>query len=104
MSREVPKQHGGLRTPSFLSPLPSSTCDHLGTRAHSSELAVAGCRPPLLSRVQKPSGHCQHWALTQPQPALFPQQRKKVGRGAECEGNLCHHVTVSPGNITGLNL
>ena len=65
-SREVPEQRGGLATPSFLSPLPSPACHHLGTHPRSSDLAWLAGRPPLPSRVQKPE---QPWPALTKHPA-----------------------------------
>lgn len=87
-----PTQAGGCPLPRAEHPsLSSPTCHHLGTGPHSSELVVAGClaglpcpperpgRVPPVQRLQGPPPALGH--LPCRQPALFPQQRKKTGRG-----------------------
>lgn len=103
-----PTQAGGCPLPrAERPPLSSPTCHHLGTGPHSSELVVAGwlaglpCPPerpgrvPPVQRLQGPPPALGH--LPCRQPALFPQQRKKTGRGrgAACEESVSphHHIT-----------
>lgn len=82
MSREVPGQRGGLATPSLPSSLPSPACHHLGTRPRSSELAVAGwLASPALQSAEAPAATAITDQAPSLQPALIPQQRKKLGGG-----------------------